>query len=50
MVSGLVIHTKETDKGKLQRSQTASAAATSICPGMGMKAMNKPTKNPIDAE
>ena len=50
MVTGLVIHTRPTDRGRLQRNKTASMAANIIWPGMGMKATKKPTKKAMDAE
>ncbi len=47
---GLVIQTSPTDSGKLQRSKTASAAAATIWPGMGINATNKPTKKAMAEE
>ena len=50
MVTGFVIHTRPTDRGKLQRNNSASSAAAIIWPGMGMNATNKPTKKAMEAE
>ncbi|MNP37396.1 hypothetical protein D3C76_1308420 [compost metagenome] len=43
MVSGLVSHTRLTAIGRLPRTGIASAAASSICIGMGISAANRPT-------
>ena len=43
MVSGLDTQTNITDIGMLALKIIANAAATIICPGIGIKAQNKPT-------
>jgi len=50
IVMGLVIQTSPTESGRLQRSSTASSAAVTIWPGIGIKATKSPTKNAIEAE
>ena len=50
MVTGLVIHTRATDTGKLQRSKIAAPAASIICEGRGTHMKNSPTINAIETD
>src|SRR5690554_7333797 len=45
MVSGLLIHTSATDKGRLALIQMAQKAAASIWKGIGIKQNQTPTRN-----
>jgi len=47
---GLDTHTKITDKGIFARKIIANAAASTICPGMGTNAQNKPIAIPRATE
>ncbi len=42
MVSGFVIHTRQTEIGRLARKKMASKAAMIICVGRGINAINTP--------
>ena len=50
MVIGLVIHTRATDKGRLQRNNIAAPAARNICEGSGTHIKNSPTRKAIDTD
>src|SRR5690625_4753677 len=50
MVSGLVIQTSATAKGRLQRTQRARRAAKGMGNGMGKNATKIPTKNAIETD
>jgi len=50
MVTGLVIHTRATEIGRLTRSAMAAAAAMNIWPTGGMYMMKSPTPKAPAAE
>ena len=47
MVSGLLTHTKATDKGMLAFQTKAMAAASNICRGIGIMQQKRPIAQPL---
>ncbi len=49
-VSGLLTQIKDIATGRLVRNNSASIAATMVCPGMGRKAQNRPMKKEAEMD